>query len=214
MTYTILPTDALIVVDPQVDFCPGGALAVPGGDEIMGGINDLSLDFRIAKAITVVLQDWHPYNHKSFASVHEAEPFSVIDMPYGPQVLWPDHCVQATRGSDFHPDVEGTVARASVIIRKGMNPEIDSYSGFVENDKVTRTGLGAYLKDHGITRIFVVGLAYDYCVAATAFGGVLEGFETIVLKDLTRAIAADTSAQAEEGFREAGVVVADSGDFA
>jgi nicotinamidase/pyrazinamidase len=186
----ILPTDALIVVDPQNDFCPGGALAVEGGFDIMGGINDLSQRFRDAGSVIVITQDHHPENHKSFAANHEgAEPFSMIEMPYGPQVLWPVHCVQGTWGNKFYSPIEINAARqADLIIRKGMNPEIDSYSAFYENDKTTKTGLSGFLRDRGVKRVFVVGLAYDFCVGYSALDAAKEGFEAIVIKSLTRAI--------------------------
>lgn len=186
----LLPTDALIVVDPQIDFCPGGALAVEGGDEIMTGIDALAERFADAGATIVVTQDWHPRSHKSFARTHYLEPFMNIQMPYGEQTLWPDHCVQGTPGADFHPDMSDVVESAALIIRKGMNPEIDSYSAFYENDKVTSTGLGGYLRSRGIKRCFFVGLAYDFCVGYSAIdASEREGFKSVVVKDLTRAIA-------------------------
>lgn len=202
----IQPTDALVVIDVQNDFCPGGALAVPGGDEIVGSINDLSLDFRLAGAITIATQDWHPHNHKSFAATHGADPYTTTEMSYGTQVLWPKHCVQATEGAEFHPDIEGTIARAATIVRKGMNPEIDSYSAFFENDRVTPTGLGGYLRERGIKRVFFVGLAYDFCVGYSALDAMKLGFEAFVIEDFCRAIDLNGSVAAmNEAFAENGV---------
>jgi nicotinamidase/pyrazinamidase len=215
------PADALVIVDPQNDFCPGGALAVAGGDEIMAGIAGLARRFRGAGALVVVTQDWHPQGHKSFASSHEgAQPFGTAQMPYGEQVLWPDHCVQATPGADFHPALAGAIDVAHLIVRKGYNADVDSYSAFFENDKATSTGLGGWLKDKGVRRCFFVGLAYDFCVAYSALDAAQRlGLEAVVLKDLTRAIAmpageGTTVDVAEAGFREAGVVVAGSREVA
>ncbi|HEX8644904.1 MAG TPA: bifunctional nicotinamidase/pyrazinamidase [Allosphingosinicella sp.] len=215
------PADALVIVDPQNDFCPGGALAVAGGDEIMGGIVELAMRFRAAGALIVVTQDWHPQRHQSFASSHEgAEPFGTAQMPYGEQVLWPDHCVEATPGAEFHPALRGAVDAAHLVVRKGYNPAVDSYSAFFENDKATSTGLGGWLKDKGVRRCFFVGLAYDFCVAYSALDAARRlGLEAVVLKDLTRAIAMPAGAgttvdAAEASFREAGVAVADSREIA
>lgn len=203
--------DALVIVDPQIDFCPGGALAVAGGDEIMAGIAGLAEGFELV----VVTQDWHPAGHASFASSHGgAAPFTTAPMPYGEQVLWPDHCVQGTAGADFHPALAAAVGRAHLILRKGYDPTIDSYSAFYENDRATRTGLAGYLRDKEVRRCVMVGLAYDFCVAYSAVDAVREGFEALVLKDLTRAIAMPGAGggssvdEAEERFREAGVAVA------
>ncbi|MEK9558530.1 MAG: bifunctional nicotinamidase/pyrazinamidase, partial [Alphaproteobacteria bacterium] len=155
--------NALIVIDPQNDFCPGGALAVTGGDEIMPRINDMMSDFDLV----VLTQDWHPAGHSSFASSHSGpDPFTVTEMPYGPQVLWPDHCIQGSDGALFHPALN--TDRADAIIRKGMNPAVDSYSAFFENDKVTATGLAGFLNGRGCTDLTMVGLATDYCVAWSA----------------------------------------------
>lgn len=180
-------TDALLVIDIQSDFCPGGPMEVAGGDEIITGVGQLATQFD-----TIVLaQDWHPAGHASFAAQHDQAPYSTTTLPYGEQTLWPNHCVQGTPGADFHPELYacGVVDRASAIIRKGMNPHIDSYSAFFENDQATATGLGAYLRDKGITRVFVVGLAYDFCVGFTALDARKLGFEATVVTDLTRAIA-------------------------
>ncbi len=203
----ITESDALIVVDPQIDFCPGGRLAVAGGNEIMAGIERLAPRFRHV----VVTQDWHPAGHQSFASSHpDRQPFETVAMPYGEQVLWPDHCVQGTAGAEFHPGVEGTIRRAHVIVRKGYNAEIDSYSAFFENDKTTRTGLAGYLRDKQVRRCVFVGLAYDFCVAWSALDARREGFEASILTEYTRAIAmpagdGTTVDVAEAQFRAAGV---------
>ena len=221
MAYEIGPGDALVIVDPQNDFCPGGALAVAGGDEIMAPIVGLARRFRAAGGLIVVTQDWHPEDHKSFASNHEGgKPFATAQMPYGEQVLWPDHCVQAAPGADFHPDLEGAVEQAHLIVRKGYNPEVDSYSAFFENDKATATGLGGWLKEKGVRRCFFVGLAYDFCVGYSALDAARRlGIDAVVLKDLTRAIAMPTGEgttvdSIEASFRSAGVEVADSRDVA
>ena len=219
MPYEIGPRDALVIVDPQNDFCPGGALAVEAGDEIMAPIVDLARRFRAAGGLIVVTQDWHPKTHKSFASNHVGgTPFGTTRMPYGEQVLWPDHCVEGTPGADFHPDLEGAVALAHLVVRKGYNPEVDSYSAFFENDKQTSTGLGGWLRDKGIERCFFVGLAYDFCVGYSALDAAGRlGLKAVVLKDLSRAIAmpageGTTVDLAETGFGEAGVEIAHSGD--
>ena len=205
------PGDALIIVDPQMDFCPGGALAVAGGDEIMAPVAELAPRFELI----VVTQDWHPKGHASFATSHKgAAPFGTTRMPYGDQVLWPDHCVQGSAGAEFHPSLTPAVERAHLILRKGFNPGIDSYSAFYENDRTTRTGLAGYLRDKSVRRCVLVGLAYDFCVAYSAVDAVREGFEAVVLKDLTRAIAmpgaagGTTADEAEGRFREVGVAVA------
>lgn len=221
MRYEIGPTDALVIVDPQIDFCPGGALAVAGGDEIMAGIVALARRFRAAGAPIVITQDWHPKGHKSFASCHEgAAPFATTETPYGTQVLWPDHCVQGSRGADFHPALVEAVESAHLIVRKGWNPQVDSYSAFFENDRATPTGLGGWLKEKGVERCFFVGLAYDFCVAWSALDASRRhGLESVIVKDLTRAIAmpageGTTADEAEGEFRAAGVTVVDSGAVA
>ncbi len=196
-------THALIVIDMQNDFCPGGALAVAGGDEIVPEINA-----RMAQAAAVVLtQDWHPEGHSSFASQHAGRaPLQQIDMPYGPQVLWPDHCVQGTQGAAFHPDLKTN--RADLIIRKGFRPEIDSYSAFFENDQSTPTGLDGYLRSRGLTKLEFVGLATDFCVAWSALDAAKLGFEVRVLNDLCRGIDLDGSiARAQDAMRAAGVTL-------
>ncbi|MDB5670855.1 MAG: bifunctional nicotinamidase/pyrazinamidase [Alphaproteobacteria bacterium] len=202
--------DALIVIDPQIDFCPGGALAVAGGDEIMAGIADLAERFELV----VITQDWHPRSHKSFATSHEGgEAFATTEMDYGTQVLWPDHCVQGSPGADFHPGIAATVERASLILRKGTNPGIDSYSAFFENDKTTPTGLAGYLREKGVKRCVFVGLAYDFCVAWSALDARRLGFEAMVVRPLTRAIAmpaeggGTTADAAEREFARSGVAL-------
>ena len=195
---------ALIVIDPQNDFCPGGALAVAGGDEIMPQINTMMDDFDIV----VLTQDWHPVGHSSFASSHDdAMPFTLTEMPYGPQVLWPDHCIQASAGAAFHPTLN--TDRADAIIRKGMNPSVDSYSAFFENDKKTATGLAGLLKVRGCNDLTMVGLATDYCVAWSALDGVAQGFKVEVLLSACRAIDLDGSLDGALGnMRGAGIRLA------
>lgn len=181
---------ALIVVDVQNDFCPGGRLPVAGGDEIVPLVNDLGKRF----ATVVLTQDWHPAGHSSFASSHPGRaPFEAVDMSYGPQVLWPDHCVQGSEGAAFHPGLDLPMAQA--IIRKGCRREVDSYSGFVEADRATPTGLGGHLRDRGVGRVAIVGLATDFCVSWTAQDAARLGFETLVIEEACRAIDLDGSLQ-------------------
>ena len=194
-------TKALIVIDVQNDFCPGGALAVPDGDSIVAGINAVMAEFP-----TVLLtQDWHPAGHSSFASSHKgAAPYDVINMPYGPQVLWPDHCIQGGIGAQFHPDLQ--VDRADLILRKGHNPEIDSYSALFENDHETPTGLQGYLRSRGITQLTMVGLALDFCVNFSAVDAAKAGFDVCVDTALCRAIDLNGSLIAAiSGMESAGV---------
>ena len=179
---------ALVVIDPQNDFCPGGALAVAEGDSIMQPINEMmgAFDF------VILTQDWHPQGHSSFASSHGgAAPFSLTDMPYGPQVLWPDHCIQGSDGAAFHPALD--TVRADAVIRKGSNPAVDSYSAFFENDRATVTGLAGLLRDRGCEDLTMVGLATDYCVAWSALDGVANGFRVEVRLPACRAIDLDGS---------------------
>lgn len=195
-------TEALIVIDVQNDFCPGGALAVSGGDEIVAGINALMAEF----SCVVFTQDWHPADHSSFASQHDAEPMSMIEMPYGPQVLWPDHCIIGSDGSAFHPELDTN--KAQMIIRKGFRRAIDSYSAFFENDHKTATGLEGYLRNRGIERLTLVGLATDFCVNFSAVDGANLGFETAVDQSLCRAIDFDGSLEtAQKGMIDAGVTL-------
>ncbi|WGW04333.1 bifunctional nicotinamidase/pyrazinamidase [Tropicibacter oceani] len=191
----------LVVIDVQNDFCPGGALAVSGGDEIVQPINALMTQFEAV----ILTQDWHPAGHSSFASQHQgAAPFSVTQMPYGAQVLWPDHCVQGSPGAGFHMELE--TDRADLIIRKGFRPEIDSYSAFFENDHKTPTGLEGYLRTRGITSLTLVGLATDFCVNFSAVDAANLGFDVTVRQDLCRAIDMDGSlSAAREGMAKAGV---------
>ncbi|HZU11184.1 MAG TPA: bifunctional nicotinamidase/pyrazinamidase, partial [Pseudacidobacterium sp.] len=159
MSFKTAGHDVLLIIDVQNDFCPGGALAVPHGDEIVPVINQLAQQF----AHVILTQDWHPKGHLSFASRHPGKsPFDVVEVSYGPQTLWPDHCIQASRGAEFHPDLK--VPHAELVLRKGFRPEIDSYSAFQENDRKTKTGLEGYLRERGFQRVFLAGLAYDYCV--------------------------------------------------
>ena len=196
-------SQALIVIDVQNDFCPDGALAVTGGDEIVPGINTLMGDF----GAVILTQDWHPAGHSSFASSHDGqEPFGMIEMPYGPQVLWPDHCVQGSDGAAFHPGLD--TDRADMIVRKGYNPEIDSYSAFFENDHETPTGLHGYLQTRGIDTLVMVGLATDFCVNFSAVDAAKLGYAVTVRSDLCRAINLDGSLEAAmTGMQDAGVQV-------
>jgi nicotinamidase/pyrazinamidase len=183
--------EVLLVVDVQNDFCAGGNLAVPGGDEVVPLINDFAKNFKHV----VLTQDWHPVGHSSFASTHIGmEPFSQFEMPYGPQTLWPDHCIQGKHGSMFHRDLD--IPQTELIVRKGFRREVDSYSAFFENDHVTPTGLGGYLKERGFQRIFLVGLAFDYCVRYSAEDSKAMGFDTVVIEDACRAIDLNGTAEA------------------
>lgn len=195
-------SNALIVVDVQNDFCPGGALAVAEGDQIVPGINVMMADFDAV----ILTQDWHPAGHSSFASSHAGKaPFELIDMPYGPQVLWPDHCVQGTDGAAFHADLD---TRADLIIRKGFRSQIDSYSAFFENDQSTPTGLEGYLRTRDITDLTMVGLALDFCVHFSAVDAARLGFRVTVDRAHCRAIDMDGSlAAAETAMRGAGVTL-------
>jgi len=179
---------ALLVIDVQNDFCPGGALAVADGDAIIPLINDLTQNF----STVVLTQDWHPAAHISFAAQHAGRtPFETITLDYGPQTLWPTHCVMATEGAAFHKDL--AIPHASAIIRKGSNPAIDSYSAFLEADRTTKTGLDGYLRSRGITELFLCGLATDYCVAWSAEDAVTFGFKTAILENACRAIDLNSS---------------------
>ncbi|WP_354537477.1 bifunctional nicotinamidase/pyrazinamidase [Roseovarius sp. MBR-6] len=197
-------THALLVIDIQADFCPGGALAVPQGDEVVPGVNALMEDY----TEVVLTQDWHPAGHSSFATAHPGKaPFETVEMAYGTQVLWPDHCVQGSAGAAFHPAL--VTDRANLIIRKGGNPRIDSYSAFFENDRTTPTGLHGYLQERGVTTLTLVGLALDFCVCYSALDAARLGYDVTVQRDLTRAIDLDGSlAAAERAMRAAGVALA------
>jgi len=182
---------ALLVIDVQNDFCPGGALAVPGGDEIVDGINALMSEF----SAVILTQDWHPADHASFASQRPGKaPYETVEMPYGTQVLWPDHCVQGSNGAAFHPRLD--TDRANLIIRKGFRREIDSYSAFFENDHTTPTGLEGYLKTRGIDTLLLVGLATDFCVNYSAVDAARLGFSVTVDTTLCRAIDLEGSLDA------------------
>ncbi len=193
--------EALIVIDVQNDFCPGGALAVAEGDQIVPEINALMDDF----ATVVLTQDWHPAGHSSFASSHDGKnPLEMIDMPYGPQVLWPDHCVQGSAGAEFHKDLR--LEPANLIIRKGMNPAIDSYSAFFENDQTTPTGLEGYLRGLGITHLTMVGLATDFCVHFSAVDAAKLDFDVTVVESACRGIDLNGSMQtAQDAMKAVGV---------
>lgn len=195
---------ALIVIDMQNDFCPGGALAVAGGDQIVAPINDMMRDFDAV----VLTQDWHPADHSSFAENHrDAQPFSMTQMPYGPQVLWPRHCVIGSEGADFHSGLR--LDRADLVIRKGFRRQIDSYSAFFENDHKTTTGLAGYLRDRGLTDLTLVGLAHDFCVAWSAIDAARLGFSVRVVEAATRAIDLNGSRDdARAQMRQAGVILA------
>lgn len=191
---------ALLVIDVQNDFCPSGALAVVDGDSIVTGINAAMPRFDAV----ILTQDWHPAGHSSFASSHDAAPMTMAQMPYGPQMLWPNHCIQGTDGADFHADLNLT--RADMIVRKGFNPDIDSYSAFFENDHKTPTGLDGYLRTRGVTHLTLVGLATDYCVTYSAVDAAKLGFDVTVDLTLCRAIDFDGSlAAAKTAMTVAGV---------
>lgn len=190
--------DALLVIDVQNDFCPGGALAVPDGDVVVPLINRLAGGF----AHVLLTQDWHPPGHESFASTHPGrQPFETIEVAYGAQTLWPDHCVQGTSGSAFHRDLDTT--RAELIVRKGFRRSIDSYSAFYENDHETPTGLGGYLRERGLKRLFLAGLATDFCVHFSAVDAAREGFDVTVIEDACRAIDLEGSLAAARAAMDA-----------
>ena len=200
---------ALVAIDVQNDFCPGGRLAVKDGDQVVQPINCL-LDFFAVKVFT---QDWHSLDHTSFASNHKnREPYQYIEVSYGPQILWPDHCVQGTPGADFHPRLDHT--RADLILRKGSNKDVDSYSAFLENDKATSTGLNGYLRDRDIVEIVVVGLATDFCVFYSAQDAVEQGYKVTVLEDCCRGIDLnDSVAEARKTMQAKGITLLTSSEF-
>ncbi len=184
-------SDVLLVIDVQNDFCPGGALAVPRGDEVVPIVNRLASRF----ANVVLTQDWHPPDHLSFASAHPGrKPFEIVTAAYGPQVLWPDHCVQETRGAEFHPSL--TIPHAALVLRKGIRRTIDSYSAFYENDRTTPTGLVGYLRERNLTHIFLAGLAFDFCVRYSAEDATRSGFAVAVIEDACRGIDMEASVAA------------------
>ncbi|WP_165784314.1 bifunctional nicotinamidase/pyrazinamidase [Zhengella mangrovi] len=200
---------ALLMIDIQNDFCPGGALAVADGDAVVPLVNALQDRF----SVRVLTQDWHPADHASFAANHGgAEPFSMTGMPYGPQVLWPVHCVQGSSGAAFHPGLK--TDPADLVIRKGFRAAIDSYSAFYENDKTTRTGLAGYLRDRGVTDVVLTGLATDFCVYYSAIDAVRDGFSATLVTDACRAIDMDGSlAAAMDDMRAKGVRLVASSDL-
>jgi|SRR5215510_522442 len=180
---TVGDSDVLLVVDVQNDFCPGGRLPVPQGHEVVPFVNRLATHFRHV----VLTQDWHPPGHHSFASSHAGrQPFETVDVVYGQQVLWPDHCVQGTPGAQFHDDLQ--IPHAQLVLRKGFRSPIDSYSAFYENDRKTPTGLASYLRERGLTRVFLAGLAFDFCVRYSAEDARREGFAVVVIEDACRGI--------------------------
>ena len=195
--------DVLIIVDVQSDFCPGGALAVPDGDEIVPAVNRLAAQFEHV----ILTQDWHPRGHASFASSHPGkQPFEIIEVAYGQQILWPDHCVQGTQGAAFHPALD--VPHAELIVRKGFRRAIDSYSAFLENDHRTPTGLAGYLRERGLERLTLCGLATDFCVFYSALDGRKAGFEVRVVTSACRGIDLDGSlGRALASMRETGVTL-------
>jgi nicotinamidase-related amidase len=200
---TPVDRDVLLIVDVQNDFCPGGALAVPDGDAIIPAVNRLARSF----AHVILTQDWHTPGHASFASSHPGKrPFDTIEVSYGTQILWPDHCVQGTRGARFHPELN--VPHAELVVRKGFRSAIDSYSAFRENDRLTPTGLAGYLRERGLERITMCGLATDFCVVSSAIDGREAGFEVTVVTGACRGIDIDGSvARAMRSMSEAGVSV-------
>ncbi len=180
--FDLQDTDVLLIIDLQNDFCPGGALEVTEGDAIIPAINALAHKF----PHVILTQDWHPEKHISFATTHNKAPYETIEAPYGPQTLWPDHCLQQTAGANFHSALE--VDQAEMILRKGFRPDIDSYSAFLENDHLTPTGLAGYLRERELNRLFLCGLAYDFCVRFSAIDGKHLGFEIAVIEDATRPV--------------------------
>ena len=202
----ITSRDVLLVVDIQNDFCPGGSLAVPDGDAVIPVIHSIAPRF----AHIVLTQDWHSPRHLSFASAHPGKhPFEHVHLSYGEQTLWPDHCIQGTRGAEFHPALN--LPRAELVLRKGFRREIDSYSAFFENDRSTATGLAGYLRDRELTRVFIAGLAYDFCAAYSALDARRLGLPAIVIRDACRAIDLNGSVAAmEKEFAAAGVELIES----
>lgn len=198
--------DVLVVIDVQNDFCPGGALAVAAADAVIEPINKVARCFEHV----IVTQDWHTPDHFSFASAHPGKkPFEQIEASYGPQTLWPDHCVQGSKGAELHADL--SLTRAELIVRKGFRRSIDSYSAFFENDRTTATGLAGYLRERGLTRVFLAGLAYDYCVGYSALDARRLGFSAVVMRDACRAIDLNGSVAAMEAeFERAGVELIES----
>lgn len=201
--------DVLLIIDVQNDFCPGGALAVADGDAVIDVIHRIAPSFEHI----ILTQDWHPAGHSSFASAHPGkQPFEQIELSYGAQTLWPDHCVQGSKGAEFHPALH--VPRAELILRKGYRPQIDSYSAFFENDRVTPTGLAGYLEERNLSRVFLAGLAYDYCVGYSALDARRLGLQAVVIRDACRAIDLEGSvAKMEAEFDQAGVMLIESAEL-
>ena len=197
--------DALLIIDVQSDFCPGGALTVSEGDAVIPVIHRVALRFQHV----ILTQDWHPMGHTSFASSHPGRhPFETIELPYGPQTLWPDHCIQGTPGAEFHPALH--LPQAELILRKGFRREIDSYSAFFENDRATPTGLAGYLEERNLNRVFLAGLAYDFCVGYSALDARRLGLEAVILRDACSAIDLNGSVvKIEAQFAAAGVALAE-----
>jgi nicotinamidase/pyrazinamidase len=195
--------DVLIVVDVQNDFCTGGSLAVPGGEKVVPAINRIAEKFENV----VLTQDWHPQDHVSFASNHQHKrPYDTIELSYGPQVLWPDHCVQGSNGAGFHGALQTN--RANLVLRKGIHRDIDSYSAFYENDHKTSTGLAGYLRERGLKTLFFAGLAFDFCVGFSAEDARKAGFEAVVIEEACRSIDLDGSVAAtHRGLKSAGIAI-------
>jgi nicotinamidase/pyrazinamidase len=210
MTVQIADTDILLVVDVQNDFCPGGNLAVPDGDQVVSIVNALARRF----THVVLTQDWHPAGHQSFASSHPGrKPYETIKVAYGPQILWPDHCIQGTHGAAFRSDLD--IPHAALVIRKGFRREIDSYSALYENDHETPTGLGGYLRERGLQRLFVAGLALDFCVRYSAEDARREGFDVAVIEDACRGIDVGGSVKAaKDSFVQQGIATIAAGAIA
>ncbi|MGD0520358.1 MAG: bifunctional nicotinamidase/pyrazinamidase [Terracidiphilus sp.] len=205
----ITAQDVLVVIDVQNDFCSGGALAVADGDAVIEVIHRIAPKFEHM----ILTQDWHPAGHSSFASAHPGKkPFEQIELSYGAQTLWPDHCIQGSKGAEFHPALR--LPQAELILRKGFRPRIDSYSAFFENDRVTPTGLAGYLEERNLTRVFLVGLAYDYCVGYSALDARRLGLQAVVIRDACRAIDLEGSvARIEAEFDQAGVMLIESAEL-
>jgi nicotinamidase/pyrazinamidase len=182
--------DALLVIDVQNDFMPGGALPITDGDAVVPLINAVAKKFDHV----ILTQDWHPHQHISFSTTHDKQPYDTINVPYGSQTLWPEHVLQHTEGAAFHPSLN--IPHAELILRKGFRRHIDSYSAFLENDHTTPTGLAGYLRERGLSRLFLCGLAYDFCVRYSALDGLALGFETIVIEDATRSVDLPSSVSA------------------
>jgi nicotinamidase/pyrazinamidase len=206
-------TSALIIVDLQVDFCPGGTLAVNGGDEIVSGINSLISDRAILFKKIILTADWHPKGHISFSSSHNLEPYTSVEIDGRNVTLWPDHCVEGSMGSGFNSDLQAE--KADLIIRKGRNAGMDSYSAFYENDRKTPTGLEGYLENHGIRTVYLCGLALDWCVYFSALDSIQHSFDTYVIMDLTRAVdlPAGYAFEKEGEMKKAGINLIESSFF-